>query len=145
MFECTIVSLGGIGNCGDFNLLRIGRKNQVHRYVCEYSLEYLVEKKMKKLKFSHNKDAMRKELQRLTKMLDSLDNICVKLKMSSEVSSKKEVGKYPETLTFSFSRKQIFLYHVKCIKNNNMYKHNSQLKANDKRHKVFTLDSFIYE
>ncbi|XP_057315137.1 uncharacterized protein LOC130656324 [Hydractinia symbiolongicarpus] len=78
------------GNCGDFNLLRIGRRNQIDSDIYPASLEYLVQRKMDKIKSSHNKATLRKEMGQVSAMLEKVDDICVKLKMSIDATTKHE-------------------------------------------------------
>lgn len=56
-------------------------------------MEYLVQRKMDKIKSSHNKATLRKEMGQVSAMLEKVDDICVKLKMSIDATTKHEVCK----------------------------------------------------
>ena len=53
-------------------------------------MEHLVEQKMNKMKFSHNPEAIQREIKKLNYILDDLDKTCVKLKMSVNPKEKYE-------------------------------------------------------
>lgn len=48
---------------------------------------------MDKIKSSHNKATLRKEMGQVSAMLEKVDDICVKLKMSIDATTKHEVCK----------------------------------------------------
>ena len=75
-------------NCGDFNLLRIGYNVEPALRHC--TMEYLADQKMNSMKFQHNPDAIQKELKKLNQVLEALDKVCVKLKMSCDPKEKHE-------------------------------------------------------
>lgn len=75
-------------NCGDFNLLRTGYKVEPALRHC--TMEYLADQKMKSMRFQHNPDAIQNEIKKLNHVLEALDKVCVKLKMSCDPKEKHE-------------------------------------------------------
>jgi len=86
-------------NCGDFNLIRVGR--QVDPALRHCTLEYMTDKHMQSLTFKHNPDAIKREIKKMTYILEDLDRTCVKLKMSTNPKEKnEEVNVFAKFKTF---------------------------------------------
>lgn len=78
------------GNCGDFNIVRVGQKTQVSSEIVQYSLEYLLERELKNYKLSHNKSKIIEQINLLRSRLQVMDIECQKLRMSNNQNESEQ-------------------------------------------------------
>ncbi|XP_065682161.1 uncharacterized protein LOC100204258 isoform X2 [Hydra vulgaris] len=78
------------GNCGDFNIVRVGQKTQVSSDLVQYSLEYLLERELKNYKSSHNKSKIIEQIKLLKSRLQVMDIECQKLRMSNNQNESEQ-------------------------------------------------------
>ena len=82
--------LSGRSNCGDFNLLRIGKQSTINPRIAKCSLEYHVSKEMEHFN-QGDRQTIGKQLRQKERELQELDKTCTKLKMSRDTEKRKQV------------------------------------------------------